>query len=597
MRGTLTILLGCSALALSSGAAAQAGGSGEERTLQIDPLISQVRAFEAEAKAARSLADEKKAARERTAKFLDELKVRQDRAGITSAEAATAVAALRSQLQREIAEEGSAEEQAVWLEDKAKDARIAIIGVSPQLSPPKVDTDRAPPANPLRDADADRAFGTTTEEILNKPNAFLYGFAQAEKEKSPETGGRTAFQSARRVAAGVGALLFDRDIDRRTSGASLDMGSEDSRLSLSLAANRAGKIIATDESESPYLNTYSVSLSAKEEDSFGQLFTGGKKGGFGGDLELSISVNKTLFRRRSRQEAANAIAAAERGFRFDPGKDAVGANLESECRKDRHTGSPGISEDELAAKCTGTELRNWVIKKEAGKYAHPKAQEALAAAVWGQTLPEVDVGFGLSIGRQQFGYKILTGTDPADLDAADLLFGRKEHKFTGHPWKVSAHLGGYLYEYMVSGVEPNRLEEPTPWLYGALIAEAGREWKFPEGTEDQVVCAPSAATVGTFTRCETVDIGRPLRGRFLRLGTQGRIGLPGIGLIPRIGISPKVTYDVWDNQWAFDIPVSFVEDSEGKLKAGVRFKRKSGGTNPEAWSVGLFLGTAFDVNP
>jgi hypothetical protein len=122
----------------------------------------------------------------------------------------------------------------------------------------------------------------------------------------------------------------------------------------------------------------------------------------------------------------------------------------------------------------------------------------------------------------------------------------------------------------------------------------GREWEFPEDTEDQFVCPPVAAGA-PFTRCSTLDIGSPTADRFLRVGAQARLGIAGFGFMPRIGFSPKITFDFFGEEIGYDFPISFIQSKEGKLNAGLRFKGKLLPEKDDEFSVGIFLGTAFDI--
>jgi hypothetical protein len=318
------------------------------------------------------------------------------------------------------------------------------------------------------------------------------------------------------------------------------------------------------------LTTFTVGLSAKAEEGFGALFSDNEDGGsLADDVRATLGYKRTYFQSRNWAAMDKAIRKAE-------------TELQTACAKEKWAGTPGTTKAEAMAACTGQNLKDWALKE--GKdttFASADAQESLFEAVWGVAHPTWEWGFGAEAGYQVLTYRNLLSTNPAEEDLSD-PFKRKEHKDTHRQWQ----LNGYI------GLFPKLSDEPAVFL--SVLTEVGERWEYPDETDAKTVC-PTPAAGHPFTICSTkINTAAPVRDEFWRLGTQFRIALNGLPSIPTIGIAPKLTIDVTDGQFAYDIPITFIQTS-GKLNAGIRFKGQRGGDNPDPFSVGLFLGTAFGV--
>jgi hypothetical protein len=586
MRVGVRILVCCGAAALSSGAGAQSGGGAAQKP---DPLFSNERAFELEAEAALATAKAKRAAATRTQQFLDELRRRAKAGETVSAEVDKALRDLEQRATIERAAAEAAEAEAGALAAKAKSARVALAGLGMER-PPKLPAVKEAEATPPETVARKEAFGWPIAQIFEDPNKFLNPDKDAKDtpaESSQEASRGVAARLARQAAARVGSFLLDRPIDRRVSGVSLELGSEDSRVALQLARSTAGKYIypipeeSSNKVEAPYLNSWTFGFSARS-DGADSIFKGGEKGGWLDDLAANLGFTRTFFHKRDRSERSNALIAAEQGLW--KGKAEKGADLEAACRKAIWASTPQVSPEQLAAACTGENLRQWVLKaKEGGSYANSDSYEALANAVWGSTHPVWDIGINVEGGRRHFTFRHLASTDPALVDMTQ-PFGRIKQEQTRWPFQVSGHAG------LFGGLD----DEGDSRLYAAVLTEIGREYEIGESEKKQIVC-PAPKPGETHVTCETLNIGPPAREKFWRFGFQGKALLVGWPSVPRIGIAPKFTYDVWDDQFALDVPITFVESSDGKLSAGIRFKKEFEGTDPDPFSVGIFFGKAFGI--
>ena len=280
---------------------------------------------------------------------------------------------------------------------------------------------------------------------------------------------------------------------------------------------------------------------------------------------------------------------------------SAGANLEAKCRQDQLSSNPMSTAEDVAAKCTGEALRAWALagKEELGltSFSRPERRAELLAAVWGQQEPVWDAGINGEIGYRSFKYRRIGSSNPADLDGND-PYGYLAHKPDEWEWQVSSHIGRFFYD---SPDEEERVGRKdfnytlgTPAWYAALLSETGQKWEFPKGTEDQTICRSIPATI-PLTQCDTLDIGAPVLDWFWRVGGQLRFGFGGVGFIPRIGLSPKVTYELTGDRLVYDLPISFLQSSDGKLNAGIRVKGEAFGPKPDEFTVGFFLGTSFSV--
>jgi hypothetical protein len=606
MRGICRLFLCASAAALSGGAWAQANGDLDP----IDPLASQARSFEVEADAAEAAAKARKEAAQRTADFIAQLKTRRDAGGASSAEVEKAIAALEARLLVEQQSAATALQLATDLRNKADAAGTALAALHIRLAPFTPEPQpKTPPSKPVLRASS---FGRTFDQIFSDPNDFMRPPRESKlgtpgpdgDQKAPD---EVAAASARSIGGQVGAFLFDRPIDRRTSGVSLDLSNEDSRLGLQFSFPQAGKYITCSRPDGgkgcrpsdaitgdrPYLNTYSFGFSASAKDNFGKIFTGGETDTFADKLKFTVGYSWTGFRSRNRDQMMYAMQVAENG--------SAGANLEAKCRQDQLASNPLETSADVAAKCTGEALRSWALagKEDLGvtSFSRPERRAELLAAIWGQQEPVWDAGINGEIGYRSFKYQRIGSSDPADLDATN-PFGYLVHKSDELEWQISTHIGHFFYD---SPDEEDRVERDalnytlgTPAWYAALLSESGQEWEFPENTEDQTICRSIPATI-PLTRCDTLDIDAPVLDWFWRVGGQLRFGLGGGGFVPRIGLSPKVTYEVTGGRLVYDLPISFLQSSDGKLNGGIRIKGEALGRKPDEFSVGFFLGTSFSV--
>jgi hypothetical protein len=606
MRGISYFLLCTSAVALSSGVWAQAGKTATTST--EDQRLTRYRAFDLEATAAESLAAAKKAAAKQTEAFLADITDKKGQPLNQDPKLAVAVVQLSAQLKIEQAEAGTASTHATALRSKANSAMdaLAALGVPMFVQPPP----SPPPTKPLTPEQAaaakqerpNGAFGRSFACLFEHPDTLtaLPARSSEDGDNSQRAPQGVSNRSASAIGTTVGAFLFDREIDRRTSGVSLDLSSEDSRLGVQFAIPQAGKFIGRSAGpsggcgenapiveDSPYLNTYSFGISAGSKEGFAEILKRGEHGGFADGFKLTFGIGKTLYRRRNIEQMMHAVRSAE-------------AALESKCRSGLWATTPGISGEELASKCSGEALRAWALAGEPDEgvtaFTRADSRKAMLDALWGQQNPVLDFGVALDLGYRSFAYRLLDSTDPAEVDASD-RFLRKVHRPDEVEWQLSGHIGTFIYRRDPTATPDTEAANYSPGkvvAYVAAVTEMGREWEFPDDTDDQVVC-PLVAAGAVYTRCSTLDIAAPARDRFIRIGGQARFAFRGGRLVPKVAFSPKITVDVTNGQASYDLPITFLQSADSKFNAGLRVKGELWGDNPDQLSVGFFLGTTFNI--
>lgn len=569
------ILVSAAALGALAPAAAHAQAAPADQSSRQALVRFEVEATDAEAKA-----EAAKARADNTKLFLDSADKRQVPGIPASAAFNTYREELTKQLDQETRDADAAALVATTLRKKADVARLML-----------ADMDHRDGSN--RTATGEKIslfpFSADMRTVFTDPNPYLNP-PKKPKEKETEpvfaedhtTAGQTSETShasgstSRAIGGSVYArivpVLLDRPSNKGMGGVQLSMTDKDSKITFKFSRPRLGKTLYRGgpanevTGDRPFLSAWSASLSATSDDGFANLKEGFKAAEFSG----SIGFSRVFYRRRSVQDMKKSLWKAE-------------SKIAEACKADKIASIAPISSDMLALPCTGEKLHDWTIEREDnGTRTHSKQYEILQKAVWGADTPPVwDVGGEVSAGFKNYEFRDL-GAIPLLLDATD-PYGVKKQTFQPLIWSANAYVGKILRSY-----------EDEPLLYGSLLGEVGREYDLAKGKKDQTICPP-AAPGALNTVCGTSNIAPPVRNNFYRVGMEFNARVPGFWLIPDLGFSPKVTYDVSDGQLAYSFPLTFTGDEAGKLNAGIQIKGEHGGKNPDPFAVGFFVGIPFSV--
>jgi hypothetical protein len=167
-------------------------------------------------------------------------------------------------------------------------------------------------------------------------------------------------------------------------------------------------------------------------------------------------------------------------------------------------------------------------------------------------------------------------------------------------------------EYTDAATFTSRSQSDVPWGfkgYFAFIRSLETSWIFsaeyqnaPDDQDEGVLC-PAATAAPTL--CLNGPIGAPeLNERFLtsvewrsviEAGSfLGRFGVETQPFALRLGMAPSLTWDHSESEYAVDVPVYLVGDTNGSFTAGVRLGYRS---DKDDWIAGVFVGTPFSLRP
>lgn len=434
------------------------------------------------------------------------------------------------------------------------------------------------------------------ELIALDPNQCRWTAEEASRHAGPSEDARSA----------SAVSLPDRPLERRGVTAQITT-SGTTTLSLKIADTFSGRSINTDEDADPeerfqraFNWGYSLGVEADVGESKGQIF------GFAEDEDEDTRAIDRIDQRAKLTGSLN--------FNWFDGESRSsfvkrGAKMQSDaqeaCRKDQAAKPPVFR-----STCGAEDLLAWIFaQKEDGSYANPTHVEAFNAVYWGPKVKTARIGFGfngsVALPRSEYHPFAVVGVpdpfrpgktkkvvDTANLPASFLA----EKPLRERHWAYD--LGAYGF-YRLTG-------EPSP--VGLTIVPS-ISYKHDYENPDKISLCPvqTPGTVLTSQLCESVQAADAelkeswvpaieLRVRFAGAGFLG-----GRGLIPEIGIAPKLGQDLDANRWSFDMPIWFTADDKGKLNGGLIFARQWGGRKDDgtrrdsSTSMSVFLGTTFDL--
>jgi len=120
----------------------------------------------------------------------------------------------------------------------------------------------------------------------------------------------------------------------------------------------------------------------------------------------------------------------------------------------------------------------------------------------------------------------------------------------------------------------------------------------PKGTNDVTLCPPSAPIAAV---CTTAKISRPYDSEGWVVGGRLAGKLPRFAFLPEAGVELRVSYAADLQQVAFDAPLHFLVDKDGKAMGGLRFGCTGDGETERGYVVkgeckaSVFIGTSFVV--
>ena len=435
------------------------------------------------------------------------------------------------------------------------------------------------------------------DRIALDPNECRWDAEAAGRHQRPAAAGLTPSRVS----------LPDRPLERRGVTAQLTTSGTTS-LSLKIADTFNWRSFAPEviEPEARFQRTfnwgYSLGIEADVADSKGQIF------GFAEDdeegtaaidridqrLKLTGSLSFNLFDGESRRSFAERGATMQRA-------------AQEACRTDQAAKAPS-----QRSTCAEEDLLAWIFaQNKEGAYANPTHVEAFNAVYWGSPVKTARAGIGLtaSLARPRIDYypfafievpdPLRPGQTKKVVDLANLPAGfaageaiRERH------WAYDVGLYTFL-----------RLTDDRAPVGMTIVPSI--TYKHDYKKPDKISICPAPATAAALVSselCQSVHAADAkletgwvpaleLRVRFA--GLPGFSFLGGRGLIPEMGIAPKLGLD--GDRWSFAMPIWFTADDKGKLSGGLIFARQWGGDKDDgsprasSTSVSVFLGTTFDL--
>ncbi len=475
------------------------------------------------------------------------------------------------------------ENRVVVEEQQAEAARVRAEGLKKKADLAAAAVEKLPDIAVNEPAEtAAVAFGKDFDQIFLDPNEFYPPTAAGKVEEGATTRRTNAPEEvarglAARVARAASAFLFDRPEATPISGASLSLAEDGTRLGLKFAFVRGGKYLkcpadsngncqdaASITGDEGYQSTWAVGISSEANKKFANLFSGGDDGGFDDNIRANLGYTRTVFHERSYASMRGQMAEVP---------DA----LQTKCQLAKREADPLISNALLITGCSGDQLYRWAYRNE-----DATVRKTVLDALWGYGRPDWKWGASAEAGYKAFSYRNLSSVDPVELDS-DQPFGRRLNEETEFVWQLSGHIGKFGAYYA-----------DTPHLYGALIAELGEEYDYAKTAKSQTIC-PVPTDPVAFTNCTDLNIAPPEKDTFYRVGFEGKVRVTGWSLMPELALVPKITFDLDDSQLGYELPILFVTDKDSKLNAGIKLAGETGGENPDDFSFGLFVSSAFSI--
>jgi len=237
--------------------------------------------------------------------------------------------------------------------------------------------------------------------------------------------------------------------------------------------------------------------------------------------------------------------------------------------------------------CEGEGLRAWMSDTERSN----RYWNDIVAPIWGYDgKPETFAGVQFRYAFQDLKYRPVIDPNTGAVIATTL-----PEAITIHPEPYSLKLyGGFNRPMKFRGDKKGDIG-----LTGSLTYR--REVDFIAGTSGKIICTP-AAVGATFDFCSTDQrLAAPY-------DTEGFVGGVALNLqadrfwyLPKIAVSPRLTYAFDTNRFGLEVPFFLFTDSEGKLNSGVQYTCRFRGQTTEGLElkktcgVNLFVGTSFEI--
>lgn len=155
-------------------------------------------------------------------------------------------------------------------------------------------------------------------------------------------------------------------------------------------------------------------------------------------------------------------------------------------------------------------------------------------------------------------------------------------------------VGTETHKFIPVGTTQMSKEHSVPWsmgIYGGFLPRGRSDMYFGGGVEFQrayeaaksrTVCPTVAEAV---LECSTASYGAPSKEENHLVYLEARRAFK------QFSASAKIVHDVRNGGTKVDVPFFLYSDAQGKISTGVRI----GWTDMEAFSFGVFVGSAFDL--
>lgn len=237
--------------------------------------------------------------------------------------------------------------------------------------------------------------------------------------------------------------------------------------------------------------------------------------------------------------------------------------------------------------CKGNGLVKWMAHAKRGN----KYWTDIVAPLWGYNdVPEKFAGV-----QFRYAFQDLTYRPVIDPKTGAVIATTLPDAVNIHPEPYSAKLyGGFNLPVKFDGKV-----QGAAGLTASLTYR--REVDFIGGTSGKTICTPAAAGA-TFDIC-TAD--QKLAAPYDTKGFVGGIALNlqsrRFWYLPKVGISPRLTYAFDTKRLGVEVPLFLFTDSDGKLNSGIKYTCRFRGETPEgvelkkSCGVNLFFGTSFEL--